>query len=202
MSISKKVVDKVSKVLNIPNFLKETVTRVLKIQPDKIIICGYNTKTNTIASGGAGDIGTSDAVLMLTSALASVYLELPKDGDKRFPINDFMSSMNVMTLDAIQKRDPQAIYSSTVPVETIEPQLKPESVPEEEGKVGSAGMPIGIPSEEPQPVEQEPEPIPEPVPPANRTIRRKGVMKAPTKPAEPAAKPTTKRTRAKKGAAK
>lgn len=116
MSIGKKVVDKVSKVFNIPNFLKETVTRVLKIQPDKIIICGYNTKTNTIASGGAGEIGTSDAVLMLTSALASVYLELPKDGDKRFPINDFMSSMNVMTLDAIQKRDPQAIYSSTVPV--------------------------------------------------------------------------------------
>ncbi|AGY48116.1 hypothetical protein Presley_49 [Acinetobacter phage Presley] len=117
MSIGKKVVDKVSKVLNIPNFLKETVTRVLKIQPDKIIICGYNTKTQTIASGGAGELGTSDAVLMLTSALASVYLELPKDGDKRFPINDFMSSMNVMTLDAIQKRDPQAIYSSTVPVE-------------------------------------------------------------------------------------
>lgn len=191
------ILEKALKALKIPASLKDAVTQVLAIKPDKLIVCGFNTEKRHVVTAGAGDLGTQDALTMLSSGLASVYMELPKEFQGDFPIDQYLTSVNTMILQAVRQRMPEVLASSTVPVETVEPQLAPVIIPDDEDvKVGSADMPIGIQSEQPVPVEEYPEP--EPVPPANRTIHRKGVMKAPTKPAEPAAK----RTRAKKGAAK
>lgn len=193
------ILSKAIKALGISESLKETLIRVIGIKPDVVIVCGMNTEKNHVVTAGAGPVGTQDAMVMLSSGLASVYMELPAEYQGSLPINEYLTSVNTMILHAIRAKNPAVLETSTVPVETVEPQLPPDIIPDEEVKEGSAELPIHTAENlDAQPVAEE---YPEPTP-TNKPVRRKGVMKAPTKAATAPTAPAVKRTRARKGAVK
>lgn len=178
MSVVNKTMDKALKALKIPSMLKDAVSRVLNIKPQKVIVIGMNTATNQVTSAGAGDINTTDAMAMISGALSSVYLELPPETRAQYPINTYLTTINTIIINSVRSRDPNVILEATVPtqVETVEPQVVPEPVPLETETV-----------------------VEEVVADQPKTVVKRTRKAAATKPTTTAAKP---RTRAKKEVSK
>ena len=88
--------------MSIISSVLDSLKKVFETNPQKVVMVAMNEK-HQIITLGSGQIATSDALVMLASAIANVYLEMTPDQQAQYPLEVLNDNVKTIVLNRVKE---------------------------------------------------------------------------------------------------